>query len=346
VALGSWAFRRPLVLTDLLRVIVFRSGGTKKALKNLMVLPKATHVARELERRRVEHVHAHWATTPATMAFIASRLAGMPWSFTAHQWDITDRNLLADKVAAASFARVISEDGRREFAGYLSPTVAAAKLQTIYMGVTVPDVDLNLHGPPPDTPRIVIPARLHEKKGHAYVFEALTILRDVYHRPVRCLVVGDGPLRDRLTALRQDLGLTEQVEFVGQLPHEELIALYARGGIEAVVHPSVVAMDGEREGIPVALMEAMAFGIPVVTTPNGGITELVDGAGLLVPERDASALADAIASLFANESFAREIAAAGRRRIADRFSTGVVVQQLERLWRQSSRPNGGEGPKA
>lgn len=328
-----WVRRRPWTTVRLVHAILRRSGSAKKTLKNLLVVPKAMQVARELGRRRIEHVHAHWATTPATMALVACRLADIPWSMTLHRHDIAERNLLVDKVRAASFTRVISEDGRRELLGYVGHDLDPTKLRTIHlihMGVDLPASPA--HAPRPEPGPIVIAARLDEKKGHAYLFQSLALLRDTDHQPVRCLVIGDGPYRRPLETLRRELGLEAEVEFVGQLPHEQLFARYAAGGVAAVVLPSVTAPDGEREGIPVALMEAMAFGIPVIATPNGGTAELVDGAGVLVPERDATALAAAVHRLLADAAFARATGAAGRRRIEERFATDVVVDSLERLW--------------
>jgi glycosyltransferase involved in cell wall biosynthesis len=217
------------------------------------------------------------------------------------------------------------------------PAELREKVLTIYMGVELPDHVVEVNFRRTNRRTILIPARLAEKKGHEYLFRALAIVRDHYDVPIRCLVVGDGPLRKHLEQLRAVLNLEETVELVGQVPHEELFQLYAGGTVDAVVLPSVVAHDGEREGIPVALMEAMAFGIPIITTPNGGIRELAEGVGSLVPERDPQALAAAIHRLMSDELFAQEIGAAGRRRIEERFSTDAVVRQLERLWCASLR---------
>ena len=334
--LAFWALRRPDTVAALLATLVCRSGGPARTVKNLAVLPKAAHVARGLVRRRIEHVHAHWASTPSTMAFAAARLADVPWSLTAHRWDIAARNLLPAKAASAAFVRVISDDGRAELVGYLPAALAAtAKIFTLHMGVDLPrqrSAPRDLGARPS---RIVVPARLVEKKGHRYLLDALAILRREGGDAPPCLVVGDGPLRRALLDQRTALGLEATVEFAGQLPHDRLLELYRKGRVAAVVLPSIVARDGDREGIPVALMEAMAHGIPVITTRTGGNAELVEEAGLLVPPEDASALAAAIRTLLADPARAAHLAAAARRRVEERFGGDAIARELERHWRDA-----------
>lgn len=128
----------PLEVWKVLKEVITGSASWRVLLKNLLIFPKAVCVARLLRRLGVNHVHAHWASVPATMAVVAARLCGVPWSFTAHRWDIAENNLLPAKVRSASFARVISERGRGEVLQILGerdwPT-----LYTVHMGTTIPE---------------------------------------------------------------------------------------------------------------------------------------------------------------------------------------------------------------
>jgi glycosyltransferase involved in cell wall biosynthesis len=174
-------------------------------------------------------------------------------------------------------------------------------------------------------------ASLSEYKGHRHLLEALaTLVRS--GQAVRCTLVGDGPLRGDLERQRDDLGLTSSVELLGRRTSPEVRALLQE--CDVFVLPSVRTADGMMEGIPVALMEALASGRPAVASRLSGIPELVeDGVtGLLVPPEDPAALAAALARLAADEQLRRALADAGPRRIADGFDQRANVAHLRRLF--------------
>lgn len=157
-------------------------------------------------------------------------------------------------------------------------------------------------------------------KGHRFLVEACGLLlkRDVPR--FQCSMLGDGPLETTLRQQIERLGLQDIVKVPGRVSHDELLGSYARGEVDIVVLPSIATSDGHEEGIPVSLMEAMAWGIPVVSTSTGGIHELVgDGAGLVVPERDPVGLADAVETLMLNGQHASQLSEAGRRRVEQGF---------------------------
>jgi len=150
---------------------------------------------------------------------------------------------------------------------------------------------------------------------------------------VELWLAGEGELRLIVEEQAKNLGLTDRVRFLGYMPHEELLRVYEEGKIDAVVLPSVDLGDGLNEGIPVALMEAMAFGIPVVSTQTGGIPELLGGgAGLLVPPKDPEALAAVIRKLFEDQALAKEVGLAGQRRVQEDFAVEQVIARLETLF--------------
>lgn len=292
-------------------------------LKNIAVFPKALWLAEQIRIERVEHIHAHWASTPSTVAMVASMLSGVPWSCTAHRGDIVANNLLCSKLSHAVFVRFISESGivlARKRCRH-----ADAKARLLHMGVDIPA------SPGTQLSReqsvVLCPANLIEVKGHRYLIEAWSSLQTA--RPARLLLAGEGELREDLEAQVARLGLGQVVEFLGQVPHASLLAMYGRGEVDLVVLPSLDLGGGVHEGIPVSLMEAMAYGVPVISTTTGGIPELLkNGAGVMVPQADSAALAAAIARQLHDGDVALEQGAQGRVRILQQFDNKAIADTL------------------
>lgn len=293
------------------------------AIKNLTIVPKALWLAGVAVRWGAGHIHCHWAGTTATMAMLASRISGIPWSMTAHRWDIVENNLLAAKVKSASFVRFISEDGLRMAREIgIGP---ANNARVLHMGVAIPPVARRRRGP-----RLVLlcPARLVEVKGHRFLLDAWRILRS-RGLEGELLLAGHGELRERLESLSETLDLAGSVKFLGAVPHRELLRIYEAAAVSAVVLPSIDLGHGHHEGIPVALAEAMSYGIPVVATSTGGTSELViPGTGLLAPPADPVALADRIQSLLRDGNLAEQLGDSGRRRVIEAFDIVRVTTEL------------------
>jgi glycosyltransferase involved in cell wall biosynthesis len=235
----------------------------------------------------------------ATMACVASQLCGVPWSFTAHRWDIAEDNLLREKSASARFVRVIDERGKRGLARH----ARTANLFALRLGVAIPPAH---HAKPDrDTLRVIIAARLVDVKGHRYALEALEQLVTSNVR-VHLQCVGDGPLREELEAQTRKLGISKQVDFLGAFDHRVLIDALSEDRWDVALLSSIET-ERDWEGIPIFLVEAMAARIPVVATRTGGIPELLeDGAGWLIPQRDPGAIAAALTSL-AHDPHARRM---------------------------------------
>lgn len=194
---------------------------------------------------------------------------------------------------------------------------------------------------------ILCPANLYPVKGHRYLIEAIAVLRK---RGVECelLVAGDGALRSDLDAQVQNLGLAGAVHFLGQCSHTEILAMYREGRVGMVVLPSVDLGNNLHEGIPVSLLEPMSYNIPVVSTNTGGIPELLeDGAGLIVPDKDPMALADAIERLVRDSEFTAKVARKGRQRVCESFNVVAVVSQLlEHIFPTQDSPRHDRSPAA
>jgi len=318
---------------------ILRDSRTSKILvKNLAVVPKAVFIAGLLRQTGVEHIHAHWGSTTATMAWIASELTGIPWSVTLHRWDIAENNLLKLKTERAAFVRCIAEDGKREVLSIVGEAYKD-KVIVVHMGVLPPDGSLLQSRQSRPEFVIACPANFVPVKGHRFLIKACAQLVEKGIQNFRCLLIGDGPLEATIRQQITELGMEEFILLLGRLPHEELLGMYARGEVDLVVLPSIVTSEGEKEGIPVALMEAMAYGIPVISTLTGGIPELLkEGAGLLVPPASATDLAKAITLVIKNEDFRKSLSRKGRERILAEFDlrkNAAALLEMMRRYRVS-----------
>jgi glycosyltransferase involved in cell wall biosynthesis len=293
--------------------------------KNLAVIPKSLWLASALDRLEVDHVHVQWGSASSTMGMLAAEWAGVPWSLTLHRWDIDENNLLADKLGSAAFVRVISEFGARQ----VRERVPGARLDVLHLGVDVPPEPIEPRRRGSDEPfRLLAVGSLTAVKGHTLLLDALALLAG---RRVTLEIAGSGPLLDQLQARAAALGIADRVRFIGVVPHATLLRRVQSGEWDALVHTSPEG-PGFSEGIPVALMEAMAAGLPVIACPSGGVGELLrDGAGMLVPAQP-DAFAAAIAELSGGGSLASELAAAGRRRIVAEFdarsTAGLLLDRI------------------
>jgi glycosyltransferase involved in cell wall biosynthesis len=333
-----WLVRRPRAyLRTWIDAVRGNARSPEFLAKALVVVPRAAVIARRLERDGVEHVHAHWATHPALAAYVIARLTGVGYSFTAHAHDLyLDRSMLAAKIAGARFVATISRFNRALIAR-LFGAAAAAKTVVVPCGV-----DPRLFAPrtprePDGALRVACVAGLRDYKGHRFLVQACALLRE-RGVPFDCVLVGDGPERGAVEAEIAAAGLEGQVRVVGNMPQHEMRAVLDRSDV--MVLPSVVTPDGMMDGIPVALMEAMAIELPVVSTRVSGIPELVEDGrtGLLVPEKDGRALAGALERLHRDPALARRLGAAGRARVLERFNLVTNVRRLHAHLEAAARP--------
>ena len=302
------------------------AGSGALSLKNLAVWPKGVWLGRRVRELGIEHLHLHWASVPATMGMIAAAIAGRPFSITAHRYDIAQGNLMRLKATRALFIRAIDEGGANEIRDQVRGSGVEPWL--LRMGVRIAADVAPLEGGVLQPIRLVMAARFMEKKGHRVLFDALALLRRA-GIAAEVDLFGNGPLQHELQAKAEQLGLSASVRFCGVAPHDALLGHLRSGRHHAAVLPSLVARNQDKEGIPVFLMEAMAAGLPSISTPNGGIGELArDGACLLVPEGDAQALADAIARLARDPEERRRLADAGRRRVIEEFQIETCMTKL------------------
>jgi glycosyltransferase involved in cell wall biosynthesis len=293
---------------------------------------QALALARELRRGGFTHLHAHFANEPVSVAELAHRLAGCPFSFTAHAKDIyvTDREELARKIAAAQF--VVTCTGFNQ--NYLKEIAGRTPIHLSYHGVDLSRFSYeagNCRERPADTPIILSVGRFCEKKGFTYLIEACHRLKQK-GRPFVCRIVGFGPLQAQLEDLIEKLGLQESVLLVGKMTQDKLVQEYRQAHL--FVLPCLVTDDGDRDGIPNVLVEAMAMGIPVVSTSISGIVELVDHmeTGLLAPEKDLEALTAGMEALLDDPGLRERLGADGRKKVMAKFSLDQNTAKLRYLF--------------
>ena len=287
---------------------------------------QAGYVGAALQREGITHVHAHFASSATSVSRDLHQLMGISYSFTAHAKDIFIETVswgsLVRKLRMARFVVTVS-DFNVDHLRALEPRV---NVHRIYNGLDLDQFQPELPRPQ-DPPLILAVGRLVEKKGFDDLIRACAILRD-RGTPFRCEIIGSGNQERALRDLIASLDLEELIHLPGPMPREELIDRYPQASVFAA--PCVVGEDGNRDGLPTVLIEAMALGVPAISTPVTGIPELVrDGeTGRIVPERDPAALADAIDQTLACPERAREMAAYGRALVEEEFDLRRNVAQL------------------
>jgi glycosyltransferase involved in cell wall biosynthesis len=301
--------------------------------KGLRRLLQATVLRAEMERAGIDHAHAHFATAAARLANLAWRMGGPTYSVTVHAKDIYHREVrvehLRDKLAPARFVATVSQANREHLDSVLR---LDGRLR-----VVPNSVNLRRLGPARPLARqdgpVLSVARLVEKKGLPDLVAACGLLRLRGERH-RLEVVGDGPLRDQLEGASARLGI--DARFRGALPQEQVLRLMEQAAVFCL--PCVVARDGDRDGLPTSVLEAMALGVPVVTTAVSGLAEVVlhERTGLIVPERDPSALADAIVRLRSDYELRARLAAGARTHVERNFSLERSVALLRSMFPEAA----------
>ena len=335
--------RRPIkylgVFFDTLRA----TWGSRRFLGGAIAYyPKAVYFADQMQRLEIDHVHAHFASFPAAVAYVIYRFTNIPFSFTAHGSDLhRDRRMLREKVEACAFAVSISECNRQLILSECGAKIAH-KLVVVHCGIDSdffhardePTVYDLRQGPL----KLVCTGTLHEVKGQIYLLRACQVLQE---REVdfHCHLIGDGPDRELLAREARDLRIEQNVTFHGACTAEQVRQHVSDADI--YICPSVPSRDGRREGIPVALMEAMACSVPCIASRLSGIPELVrhEDTGFLTEPSDHAAIAQSIARLASDHRLRRELGEAGRRFVRANFELGDNVEKLIEHFKNTVQAN-------
>jgi len=332
-----WLGRRPLRTAGALASVLAGHWRKPDRLgRALVAFAVACAHARTMRQMGIERVHAHFATYPALAAWLAGRLLGIPYSFTAHAHDIyVDQLHLGTLVREAEAVVVISEFNRAFLAPYGVDQETPAQL--VHCGVRPDSYRFRPRALPGQGPvRAICVATLNELKGHAVLLDAIAAGGTELER-VQLDLVGSGPLEQALREQVGRLGLGERVRFHGTLAEDAVARMLDEADL--FVLASVVAANGRMDGIPVALMEALATGLPVIASRLSGIPELVrDGeTGVLVRPGDAGDLALALRGVLGDPGAAEQRARAGRLLIEEEFDIERSAERMLEVFGVSTR---------
>lgn len=295
---------------------------------------KSIYMADLMESDGITHIHAHFASFPTASAYIINQMTNIPYSFTAHGSDLhRDKHMLCEKIDSAKFVVAISQYNREAMLEYCNKN-NADKVRILHCGV---DIDSFRPLDNTDTEKpitLVCTGTLHEVKGQTYLIQACKNLKEMGIH-FECHFLGDGPDEAMLQAQVTEFDLENEIIFHGRVPRSEVIETLSQADI--VVTPSVPTSDGRREGIPVALMEAMAFAVPVVASDLSGIPELVkhNVSGILVPPRNVEAITNALLELAQNNQMRQKFGRNGRERIINDFNLHENARTLSDLFEET-----------
>jgi glycosyltransferase involved in cell wall biosynthesis len=327
-------FENPVRYLRMLWILITRTlWRPSTLLRSLGVVPKAVHAGRLLKEMGITHVHAHFATHATTAAWIMAMTSDLAYSFTVHGPDVfVHRFLLREKIRDAKFIRCVSIFNQAFLSG-IYPRLTAGKLEVIHSGVD-PDVYANAtriaRRRARVRPLILSIASLTPRNGFPFLIDACAqLVRDGVD--FECQIVGDGPLREPTEQWITRHGLIGRVRILGNLPQHEVARLM--GEADVFVSPNVIAQDGQMDGIPLSLVEAMAAGKPVIASAISGVPELVRNGvdGILVDAAYPSKLAQAVRQLLDDAELRKTMGAAGQRRVSAQFNirdtaTALIVQ--------------------
>ena len=297
---------------------------------------QAALLAREARLKGITHLHAHFATASTTVARLAAKFAGIPYTFTAHAKDIFHESVCPEdfrrKLEDAAGVVTVSDYNLRYLRENYGP--AAERMRRVYNGLDLQR--FTYKAPLHRLPKIVAVGRLVEKKGFADLIGACATLA-ASGRRFTCEIVGSGELEADLRGRIEQSGAGGMVRLIGPRPQAEVVRLVQEAA--AFVAPCVLGEDGNRDGLPTALLEAMALGTPVVSTDVTGIPEVLrDGeTGLLVPQRNPAALAGAISRLTGDSTLRIRLADRARRLIETDFNVHDNAAHLREIFAQSAR---------
>lgn len=336
-SLAWWGVRRPARLVSTTGLVVGGFvGGPRLWGRALAALGLSLVHARTARRLDLDHVHAHFAGHPTLAAWVIQRLSGISYSMTAHAYDLyLDQRFLARKVRDAAFVVTVSEYNRRFLAEYGGGTETPVPI--VRYGIEPERYRFQENRLPDSGPiQAVCVGSFSEYKGHRYLLEALAKPHPQLER-VQLDLIGSGELREELEELVERLGLGERVRFRGVIDEEAVAA--ALDASHLFLLGSIVADNGRRDAVPNVLIEALAAGLPIVTTRISGIPELVrdEETGLLAEQRDPDGFAEAVIRTLARPEESHRRAVAGRKLVEREFDIRRSAQQLHDLFRENSR---------
>ena len=322
VKLFRQTFREPMVL-----------------LRALVLFPKTIYFAQQMKALEIDHIHAHFVWLEGLAASVITELVDIPFSIHPHAFGLFGRNQKNVRLELEQAAQIITiSTYHRAYIDNLCPDIEPEEIEVVYCGLETDHLKPAVKRTPSHPVRILSVGRFIEKKGFEYLIEACVLLAE-RGLDFECQIAGgSGAPRVELQAHIDRRGLQDRVKLLGLLNQDQVLDLYQGSDIFALA--CVIARNGDRDGIPVVLMEAMACELPVVTTPVAGIPDLVqhNQTGLLAKERDPLSLANALEQLIVDEQLRQKLGKRGRQKILQHFRIQRTAAQMATIFRRVSQP--------
>lgn len=321
-------FRKPIGCMSALRMIISQGMRDFGAVRELMsAFSAACYVVAHVPPGRMRHVHAHFASYPATVGLLLAEILGVGFSMSCHARDIfTDEaRLMGLKVAEAEFVTVCTQVGAERLQRRYSP-LNSDKLRVIRHGLDFKQFTGGSHREH-QTPLVVSVGRLVEKKGFPILLRAAAMLA-AEDMDFELAIVGDGPQREELERLINGLGLQGRVHMPGYLTEKQVMATYRHADL--FVLTPIIAADGDRDGLPNTIIEAMAAGVPVVATDVGAISEVVihEQTGLLAQPGNVQEIARCMERALVDHALRQRISAQALQKVQREHDISRNVGQL------------------
>jgi glycosyltransferase involved in cell wall biosynthesis len=284
--------------------------------------------------KKLDHLHAHFAHDPTLIAYLVNRITGIPFSFTAHARDLyqVSEKVLIDRICRASVV-VTCCQANLDYLNRIAPS-HRSKFSLIYHGVNLKEFQPITNpgsSPASECPIILSVGRLVEKKGFQDLLQALLIVKNTGGR-FQCNIYGDGPLYHPMQDWIEDHGMTGEIILNGDRTQQELISIYQSATLFAIT--PIQTNDGDRDGIPNVLLEAMAVGLPVITTAVAGIPEAIEHNrdGLLYQPHDVEGISSGIIELLRDEPKRRQLGSTAAKKVAEHFDISRSAIRLKALF--------------
>jgi glycosyltransferase involved in cell wall biosynthesis len=335
-----WLLKSPAGYFTLLTTILRQPAPRASfLLKRLVMFLKGIWLAKDLEHTTVELIHVHFAWLPSIAGIIASRLLQVPFTVTTHAYDIysEQNDLLGLVCSRAQHILTISEANKRAILAQ-NPGLAPSKVTVLHCGIDMDAFCPPSERPPHKTLEITSIGSLLSKKGHEHLIRACSLLQ-AQHVDFRCMIVGSGELERQLQDLISRLDLDNRVFLAGAKSQDWIRERLRDSDVFVLACVTNGDATGDRDGIPVAIMEAMAMQLPVVSTPVSGIPELVrnEETGLLVPERDESRLVEAVLRLAQDAKARSRLVENARALVRGEYNIATNTDRLRDIFAQAIR---------
>lgn len=308
-------------LSTLFKVLYWNLPSPKFFIRTLVIFPKAILTAEKLQKENVNHIHCHYATHPALLAYVIKQLTGIPYSITIHSHDIYDNHvMLEQKLKEAEILITISQFNVVYLEKLLGNWIDA-KTKVIHCGINPSKFTARENKPKSQPFNILQIGSLHWKKGQTDLIRAAKLLTEKI-TDFSITIIGEGPERKNLEALIDELGVQNYIKLAGAKSQDQVRSILPQA--DCYIQSSV------SEGIPVSIMEALACRLPVIATGITGIPEIVidHETGYLIPPNNPEALAKAIFHVYENFQEAQNLARQGQTLVHEKFNLQINVKQL------------------